>query len=692
MSAAPAVAAPVRMAEPPIAGRSIVERLAQVVGVAALYFVAARLGLTFAYVNESATAVWPPTGIALAAAVFYGWRVWPGIVIGAFLANVFTSGSIPASAMIASGNTLEALAGAALVNRYAGGVNVLSRTADVFRFAALAGLAAPVIGATIGVSSLLWHDLAAPAAAPSIWITWWLGDGAGAVAFAPFLLAWARPHVPLRPRVPSVELLLLGATACAMAFVGVTGQRGYPIEFVFTPVVLWAAFRVGLRAALTCVVGFSAVAVWSTLSGDGPLGRMPPNDALLYVQGFVAVMAVLGAAVGALAGEYAALQRDLAQRVDERTASLNEAQALAHLGSWEWDVDRNVVRWSDELCRLFGVPPGTALTYEQFVALLHPDDRSRVQRIVARGVDTAEPFVFEHRIVRADGSVRVLAARGRVDRDASGRVIRLLGTGQDITDRRQAEEERAELAREQAARRELEDANRLKDEFLAMISHELRTPLNAVLGWAHILTESAIDREQLSHGLRVIERNALAQKRLIENLLDVSAVSQGRLRLVFEPVDLAAVTRAALDSVALAAQAKHIGITTALPPGAIVEGDAQRLQQVAWNLFANAVKFTPPEGRIDISVQPEADGAILVVADTGSGIAADVLPHIFGTFWRGPGDAGQPGLGLGLAIVRAFVEAHGGVVEASSGGAGCGATFRVRLPRERAGTAAPSVG
>jgi PAS domain S-box-containing protein len=661
----------------------------QVAALALLYFAAAKLGLTFAYVNDSATAVWPPTGIALAGVILFGSRVWPGVLIGAFLANVSTSGSVPASAAIALGNTLEALAGSALVNRFAGGAACVSRTTNVFKFACLVGLVAPVIGATVGVASLLATDLAASAAAASIWLTWWLGDGAGAVAFAPFLIAWMRPQPVTRWQVRPIEIVLLGATAVVSSLIAVTGLRGYPLEFVFVPVVLWAAFRVGLRAALSCVVAFSVVAIWSTLSGEGILGRLPPNDALLYVQGFVAVMAVLGAAVGALAGEHAELNRELARRVDERTASLAEAQSLAHIGSWEWEVGTDVVHWSDELCRIYGVTPGTSLTYAAFAAMLHPDDRPRVEAIVSAGMATGDPFAFEHRIVRSDGGVGVLAARGRALTDAGGQPMRLVGTGQDITERRRAEEEREALTREQAARRELEDANRLKDEFLAMISHELRTPLNAVLGWAHILTESDPGRDQLVHGLRVIERNALAQKRLIENLLDVSAFTQGRLRIAFDRVDLSAVTTAAVESVALAADAKRICIRTSLPHGALVRGDAQRLQQVAWNLLANAVKFTPQHGLIDVVIKGHDDTLALAVTDTGVGIDQEMLPHLFSRFWQGPTASSHRGLGLGLAIVRGLVEAHGGDVQAASDGPGRGATFVVRLPRE-GGTAPPA--
>src|SRR6185295_12238445 len=192
--------------------------------------------------------------------------------------------------------------------------------------------------------------------------------------------------------------------------------------------------------------------------------------------------------------EHRRLRGDLERRVIDRTDQLEtmqmrllEAQAVAHVGSWEWDIATNSVWWSDELCRLYGVDPARARSYEEFLDHVHPDDRERVRAIVTRAFEDGQPFAFEHRAVRPDGSVITLAASGRVIADAQGKPQRMLGTGQDITERKRAEAERAALAREQAARREAEELSRLKDEFLAMMSHELRTPLNAVMGWAHLL-------------------------------------------------------------------------------------------------------------------------------------------------------------------------------------------------------------
>ena len=240
------------------------------------------------------------------------------------------------------------------------------------------------------------------------------------------------------------------------------------------------------------------------------------------------------------------------------------------------------------------------------------------------------------------------------------------------------------LAREQQARSEAEAANRMKDQFLATLSHELRTPLNAVLGWAVTLRSARLDEASAARALEAIERNARAQSQLIEDLLDISRIVTGKLRLDLRPVDPAAVVENALDAVRPAAHAKGLAIHSVLDPQAgPVSGDPDRLQQVVWNLVSNAVKFTPSGGRVDVRLQRAGDHVEIVVADTGRGIPADLLPHIFDRFRQADGESSraQTGLGIGLALVKHLVELHGGGVEARSPGPGAGATFTVRLPR-----------
>ena len=246
---------------------------------------------------------------------------------------------------------------------------------------------------------------------------------------------------------------------------------------------------------------------------------------------------------------------------------------------------------------------------------------------------------------------------------------------------------------EQAARAEAEAANRTKDEFLATLSHELRTPLSAVLGWARMLRAGQVDDDMMARALETIERNARLQAQLIEDLLDVSRIISGKLRLEVRPVELPPVIDAALDVVRPAAEAKGVVLEAALDREmGPVAGDAARLQQVVWNLLSNAVKFTPKGGRVDVRLQRVAGRAEIQVTDTGAGIAPELLPHIFERFRQGDGSSTRShgGLGLGLAIVRHLVELHGGSARAVSEGAGRGSAFTVSLPLAVIWTPAPA--
>jgi PAS domain S-box-containing protein len=269
---------------------------------------------------------------------------------------------------------------------------------------------------------------------------------------------------------------------------------------------------------------------------------------------------------------------------------------------------------------------------------------------------------------------------------------RFTGFVRDVTARVQSEQERERLLqRESAARRDAETANRAKDDFLATLSHELRTPLNAIVGWTRMLLDGTMDERSTTHALEVIDRNAHLQVRLVSDILDVSRIITGGLKLDVRPVDLGSVIGAALDSVRPAADAKKIQIRSRLTASArLANGDPQRLQQIVWNLLANAVKFTPAGGTVDVNLLDAGiDGVRIRISDDGPGIDPDFLPHVFERFRQADGSVSRQhgGLGLGLAIVRHLVELHGGEVRAESPGPGKGATFTVQLPRIDSGRA-----
>ncbi|HKG45663.1 MAG TPA: ATP-binding protein [Pyrinomonadaceae bacterium] len=254
----------------------------------------------------------------------------------------------------------------------------------------------------------------------------------------------------------------------------------------------------------------------------------------------------------------------------------------------------------------------------------------------------------------------------------------------DITARKTTEAKLAQLLmRERTARADAEKANRLKDEFLATLSHELRTPLNAVIGWSRILKAGRLDNESSVHAIEVIERNAWAQKQIIEDILDVSRVITGKLQLHLGPVDLISVVKAALDAVRPALEVKDIRIEMQFQEGLkVIAGDVDRLQQVVWNLLSNASKFTPVGGTVGVRISQDETYVQIEVRDTGPGIAADFLPHVFERFRQADGSTTRThgGLGLGLAIVRHLVELHGGLIAAENPASGTGAVFTVKLP------------
>jgi signal transduction histidine kinase len=256
---------------------------------------------------------------------------------------------------------------------------------------------------------------------------------------------------------------------------------------------------------------------------------------------------------------------------------------------------------------------------------------------------------------------------------------------EDITGRKAYERERAEiLASEREARKEAESANRMKDEFLATLSHELRTPLNAIMGWMSMLRQPVLDEAGRARAMDIIERNLRSQQQLVSDILEVSQIIRGRMRLETQVISVVDAVVAAIDAVAPAAAARRLSIRQTLPEAPLfVSGDAERLQQVFWNLLSNAVKYTPRDGSIEVVVSGKGGDVEVTVRDSGTGIDPEILPHIFDRFRQGESGPTRTygGLGLGLSIVRHLSEAHGGSVRAESEGLGKGSTFVVTLPR-----------
>ena len=346
-------------------------------------------------------------------------------------------------------------------------------------------------------------------------------------------------------------------------------------------------------------------------------------------------------------------------------------------------LDGVITSWNRAAERLFGWPAAEAIG--RHITLIIPADRLAEENDVLARIRRGERVDhFDTVRVTRDGRLVDVSITVSPVKDSSGRIIGASKIARDISERRRLEEQREQLlAREQDARVQAEALNRAKDELLATVSHELRTPLNSIFGWARMMQSTVMDESARMRAINAILRNVAAQARLVEDLLDLSRIVTGRLRLDFEVLDLNAVIEAALETVRPAADAKGIALVVTLDRslGSIM-GAADRLQQVVWNLVMNAVKFTPRDGRVHVSSHRAGEMAQIVVEDTGEGIAPAVLPHVFEPFRQEDSSSTRAhgGLGLGLALVRHLVELHGGDVRAESVGKGEGSKFTVSLP------------
>ncbi|HEU4875469.1 MAG TPA: MASE1 domain-containing protein [Pyrinomonadaceae bacterium] len=674
--------------------RSLLPRLGLSLLVAIVYFLGAELGLSLATVHENVTPVWPPTGIAIASLLIFGSRVWPGIFVGALVANLLTSIPVASALGIATGNTLEALVAWFLLQRFKSWDKSFGSVRDVLRFVVYAAVLAPLVSATIGSLSVCLGDPARWNDFWWLWLTWWMGDGFGALIVSPLLLSWSSSRqIDPRdmPELGSLFVLLIIVVLIVFAGWFPGPVKTYPLAYLALPCLLWAAVKFDQRIVTSAIVLMAGVAVWGAKHGYGPFFQANENVGLLLLISFVGTSTLMTLLVAAVTTERRRAEDEkwrLASQLELHRKRVEDI--VAHVPGVVWEAwgkpnaaNQRIDFVSSHVEKMLGYSEEEWLSTPNFwLTIVHPDDKERAAAeaaaIFASGKGGSSRFRWMHK----DGHEVWVEAQSIVVCDESG-PVGMRGVTMDITAAVKAEIERADLLkRESHARQQAEEASRLKEEFLATVSHELRTPLNAVVGWSRLLRTGQLDADGKLHAVEVIERNAAAQRQIIEDLLDVSRIVTGKLRISTQPVDLLLVIHAAIDAVRPAAEAKEIKIVTHVEaPDVIVRADIERLQQVFWNLLANAVKFTPAGGAVDVYLERNDSLAEVRIEDTGPGVPADFLPHIFERFSQADGSSTRKhgGLGLGLAIVRHLVELHGGTVSAANRENG-GAILTVRLP------------
>jgi len=468
----------------------IASRLVALTGV---YFVAGKLGLSLAFVHASATAVWPPTGIALAALLLYGYHLWPAIFLGAFLVNVTTAGSVASSLGIATGNTLEAVLGVWLVSRWAGGRDVFVRAQSFFAFAVLAGVAATAVSATVGVTSLVLGGHAGWSRVAEIWLTWWLGDMAGALVVTPVLYLWAMDR---SRRLTRSELLELALVLVAVVLVGgvvfgglgPAAMSGYPLEFLCIPPLVFAAFRFGQREAATCVALLAALAILGTLAGEGPFARESQNVSLLLLQAFMMTLTIVTIPLAAVVREHARSEAALA-----RSAAIVASSDDAIIGK---TLDGVITSWNEGAGRLYGYSAAEAVGRP--ISLIIP--RELGHELPANLGQLSRGERVEHyettRVARSGRRIDVSVTVSPV-RDASDRIIGASSIARDITHRKRIE----------ATTRE-RDTLRSVASLAAGAAHEINNPLAVVLGHVQLLAGemAETERQRIPDILEAIDR------------------------------------------------------------------------------------------------------------------------------------------------------------------------------------------
>jgi PAS domain S-box-containing protein len=695
----------------------------ELVTVALVYFVLAKIGLQLASINPSATPIWPPTGVALAAVLIGGYRIAPAILIASFAANLTTAGTITTSVVIGCGNMLEGIVGAWLVSRWSGGRHTFSTPGNVARFALISFLPT-ALSASVGVGTLTLSGFAAWPQFGSIWLTWWLGDFVGALVLTPVIVLWADSDPRLFRRSEFADSLVLFAVTSVIGVIAFsplveqTVQRA-PLSFLAMLPLLWAALRRNQRDTATVAFILCSFAVWATLNGGGPFGRESMNESFLLLLMLMISVSVpslalsadvtvrkraeaelrrardelnltVDARTAALRASNRALQEEVDRRkwveaeLEQQRAHLMEAQRLANLGSWVRDIASDTSTWSDQLYDMYGLKRGEySGSLDNFLALVHPDDRPRVREQFGNALKTGRGFRDERRIIRPNGEIRYLQNCVEVVKDADGNVRRLFGISHDVTERREAE-----LALERT-RELLAQVQKMEalGQLTGGIAHDFNNLLMIVSGHAEMLRRRLTEPKALQ-GIEAVLTAARRGESLTRQLLTFSR----RQSLNPVPIDLGervAAMRAMLESSLHGNIDFVVDIPLDIWPVAV---DVSEFELALVNVAVNARDAMQQGGTFTLSARNvaartgrgsllTADHVELSLTDTGAGIPPDVIQKIFDPFFTTK--AVGKGTGLGLSQVYGFAHQSGGTIRVSSV-VGSGTTILLGLPRSQA--------
>lgn len=711
------------------------------IAVAVVYFTTARLSLYLAFGNTNATPVWPPSGIALAVILLWGYRTGPAVFAGAFFANLLAlqgAGIAPAYGAAAAfatavGNMLEGLIGAWCIRRLTGSTNPFNTFADLFIFIFFGSLLCTIVSASIGtvsfsIASGQWTTFA------PMWLTWWLGDVTGILIVSPLAVML---RMKMRPELSRLQWMEAGAVFLVLILsVIMIFSHHYRLEYIIIPPLVWLAIRSGRLVSAAAILLVSAIAVFCTIRGVGPLTDPQTSQSLIYLQTYIGVISMITLCLSVLTHNRKNDERDLQnykehleEIVKVRSASLTDANEQLVRRIEELDRTRIALSQSEKKYRdlvesansviLRWKPDGSVTffnTYAQkffgfteseiigksilgtIVPVLESSGRS-LDWLINDIISHPEAHAFnENENIRRNGEKVWIAWTNKPVFDESGHLQEILSVGNDITKRKNIEESLKKTLDELAlAKEQAEAADRIKSAFLAAMSHELRTPLNSIIGFTGIILQGFAGplTDEQKKQLGMVQGSSQHLLSLINDVLDISKIEAGQLKVNAEPFDVKASIEKTVASMKPSAEKKGLALNMKIDERVgMAVGDQRRVEQILLNLLSNALKFTeagsitlsaswiahsPPDGANRTSVPEPA--VQINIADTGIGIHPEDLQKLFQPFMQI--DSGitrrAEGTGLGLAICRRLAGLMGGEITAASVW-GEGSTFTFTLP------------